>query len=61
MNTEPTATKSKRSMYSAEQLTHWKRASKDSKMGSTVRGDAMVLKFISGKGTCLIGLEDWTP
>ena len=59
MITEPTTrtkTKSQRSKYSAEQLAHWKRASKDSKSGSTVRGDAMVLKFISGAGTCLMGL-----
>ena len=64
MVTEPAArtkTKSQRSKYSAEQLAHWKKAHKDFKSGSTVRGDAMVLKFISGAGTCLIGLEDWTP
>jgi hypothetical protein len=54
-------TKSQRSKYNAEQLAHWKKAHKDFKSGSTVRGDAMVLKFISGAGTCLIGLENWTP
>lgn len=55
-----TETKTGRKKYSPEQLAHWKRTTRDMKSGSTVRGDAMVLKFITGKGTCLIGLEDWS-
>ena len=54
-------TKSKRSMYNADQLAHWKKCHKDFKSGSTVRGDASVLKFIPGKGTCTVALENWTP
>lgn len=47
---------SQRKQYTAEQLAKWKRTHKDSRMDSTVRGDAMVLKFVTGIGTTLIPL-----
>jgi hypothetical protein len=53
--------KSQRSKYTPEQLAHWKGKHKDFKSGSTVRGNAKVLKLVPGSGTCLIPLEQWTP
>ena len=46
--------------YTAEQKAKWKNTYRDFKSGSTRAGTALVMKFIPGKGSCLVALENWT-